>query len=624
MKTKKWYSALLAFALLATGCSNEIDPDNNGGGSGSGEETAYVTINVMASSNAQSTKAPAGGEDGDGNDSGTEAEQVINDLNIYYVDITTILSDIGSGDHLSFFNFALGDDRAVQTEYITDSDFDNVHGGGVTGHLAKATVKFKVPEAGTHSYLILALANMGEKKEYAKVRDIKDAMLDGLYSNESNPTKFLMTTHQFKQGDLSSIVTFTKENKNPNTPASATIFLERLAARVDLQLSTDLSSADGDYLFKADGTKLTAGDKVKMNGYLVVNQLQPSTRFLKLLSGEVSSSEDAIPSSSSTYFLYPEDYGPSVYRYVLDPWTTGKTDPSSLPTDPSGLTYKNHFVQDINSESFATIGDDAYTTATRIAYVRENTMDLDKQLNGFSTGIIFKGQYKPEKVRKYDESDALVKEVALTGSTFFRTQSNVLCEDMRTIAVLAFSSSHVTPSTEMIKAVFNDGGDFGSITVDNVKAVAAGMTGGAFGAAFKNYLNSCTVVTDMTWAKYLASASLINTFAELTTVTTENKEKLISDYKISCFYLGNCYYKYWIRHADNGDPHKMGLMEFAIVRNNLYQVEVKGVNKLGDPLPFVPGQDDPSNTDENDEESYITVNVYVKNWVKRNNSDIIL
>ena len=67
----------------------------------------------------------------------------------------------------------------------------------------------------------------------------------------------------------------------------------------------------------------------------------------------------------------------------------------------------------------------------------------------------------------------------------------------------------------------------------------------------------------------------------------------------------------------------MSVMEFAIVRNNVYQLSVTGVRDLGDPLPFTPGKDDPNNPDESDELK-ISVEIYVKNWVNRLNDNIIL
>ena len=42
-----------------------------------------------------------------------------------------------------------------------------------------------------------------------------------------------------------------------------------------------------------------------------------------------------------------------------------------------------------------------------------------------------------------------------------------------------------------------------------------------------------------------------------------------------------CYYKYWIRHLDNYKNTTMGVMEFGVVRNNLYRLLIANVSGLG-------------------------------------------
>lgn len=81
-----------------------------------------------------------------------------------------------------------------------------------------------------------------------------------------------------------------------------------------------------------------------------------------------------------------------------------------------------------------------------------------------------------------------------------------------------------------------------------------------------------------------------------------------------------CYYFYWLRHNDNMLGGKMGPMEFAAVRNNVYKLAVTKINNIGrprdtrrDPDPVKPG--DP---DEEPERS-IVVEVDVLPWVVRVN-----
>lgn len=70
---------------------------------------------------------------------------------------------------------------------------------------------------------------------------------------------------------------------------------------------------------------------------------------------------------------------------------------------------------------------------------------------------------------------------------------------------------------------------------------------------------------------------------------------------VETFKNGICYYTYWIRHAaDNID--EINPMEYAIVRNNIYQLNVISVSGLGNSQP------------ENVEEQEIIVHFKVKRW----------
>ena len=93
--------------------------------------------------------------------------------------------------------------------------------------------------------------------------------------------------------------------------------------------------------------------------------------------------------------------------------------------------------------------------------------------------------------------------------------------------------------------------------------------------------------------------------------------------RVKPYEKGVCYYPYWIKHANNGIDQgtgSVGVMEFGIVRNNIYDMEVSGISGLGYSEVDVT---DPNNPDE-DNSLKIQVNLYVKNWVVRSNSGIIL
>ncbi len=82
------------------------------------------------------------------------------------------------------------------------------------------------------------------------------------------------------------------------------------------------------------------------------------------------------------------------------------------------------------------------------------------------------------------------------------------------------------------------------------------------------------------------------------------------------------YYTYWNRHNDNGKDSEMGPMEFAVVRNNVYKLAVVSISGLGHPNdPTNPGTDpdpdepDPEDPDE-DGSMFLKVSVKVMPWVE--------
>ena len=74
----------------------------------------------------------------------------------------------------------------------------------------------------------------------------------------------------------------------------------------------------------------------------------------------------------------------------------------------------------------------------------------------------------------------------------------------------------------------------------------------------------------------------------------------------------NMFYNYWIKHLDNGMPTHRGVMEYAIVRNNIYNITITKVLGLGDGTPNV----DPVIPVE--KKGYLDVDFSVKPWIVRN------
>ena len=62
-------------------------------------------------------------------------------------------------------------------------------------------------------------------------------------------------------------------------------------------------------------------------------------------------------------------------------------------------------------------------------------------------------------------------------------------------------------------------------------------------------------------------------------------ENNLSQFGITKYQDGICYYTYWIKHAEDEDDTTVSPMEYAIVRNNIYQVNVTGINDIGTVTP---------------------------------------
>lgn len=357
-------------------------------------------------------------------------------------------------------------------------------------------------------------------------------------------------------------------------------------------------------------------------------------------------------------------------------------------TEKTEGLYLNHFHEDMNTADFMKGFDspvvaikDITTTEneyTPLLYTQENTMDVEQQKNGFSTGVIFEAEYAPKYVSQYQESgtgdgypkvDAevdysslktksfLVADYGRTGTTESGsgasstiTPLRKLSADMRTIAALGLKKGS---DATIVKAMFTDGEpDWGTKTQENVKTVVSDMSGGPLVVAFKKYLQEKLeentfdkVKASLTWKAFVEASHTSQTIKYVPTddelangikasagvdakSETEVREELMKNYNIAYYAAGTKggknYLKYWIKHEPNGtDNDPMGVMEFAIVRNNVYQLSVTGIRDLGDPLPFTPGKDDPDTPDKT-KDVYIVIQLYVKDWVVRSNSNITL
>ena len=214
--------------------------------------------------------------------------------------------------------------------------------------------------------------------------------------------------------------------------------------------------------------------------------------------------------------------------------------------------------------------DDNYDGDYKIwCYAKENTIPgIDAQKHDVSTGVVFKGELAAGETA----SDAV--KTAMAAKQRIYVFNNVLYGAWSDVKAAAEAGTDAT-----LQAAYNQAatGVAADAEPTGAAAAAAGFTG--YSAKDGKYYN---------------------------------------------------YYYYWNRHNDNGDPYKMGIMEFAVVRNNVYKLAVNAINRFGHPTPPDPSNPDPNPEPDPDpvvpdgpDESvnyYFNVTVKVLPWTVRINN----
>lgn len=352
---------LVAVPLLAVSCSMmhedyEPMPDMLG--------DSYVSVTVSAGSREATTRGPQGGEDGNGREDATEKEYKISNLTLLlYRDEEGINSKsedtkIEHAIYFSSFNETVnGTDRYDDKTYST-----------FTKKLDDGIERAK--------YHVIAIANAGDMtslkgKDLSYVRDyiIKDQWKTAASINDY--TDFVMTSEEDATIDM------TTGEGSFDSPFKATIDVERLAARIDFDISGGdyHSDVNGDYYeYDVDGT-----DKYRLKSIKVKNMLTSGSYLIKRVATAVD--------GTGLSYLGEEtaDANNVATNYVLDRWTNLKTS-----TMPAGLSYQQESnLINVTNQTKTVDGEEFFT----LAYTQENTLPNAENKATYATALEFTGQY---------------------------------------------------------------------------------------------------------------------------------------------------------------------------------------------------------------------------------------
>lgn len=521
--TVKYVLGTVLLTMLAVGCRKEDVS------SISETETAsavsYVSLHFAFPQGASTRNNPTGGEDGDGDEAGQNYEKSVSNVTLFFYEGTQGDNGVNRTDDIQF--------AAVKyVEGITSL---------TVGPIEIEGLKAKQP------YHVLAVANAGDLsdeittlnklKNYA-VQDVYTVTADGGY------TDFVMAS----ASDESQMLEI-KEGNSKTNPATTTIDLERLAARVDYKTDSQYNLTD-DPQISATITYAT-----------LVNLYNQSTYLLKRVADDAN--------GANLSYLGDEIIGngdETTGNYVIDPNTASKTLPA---TNASGwydryypnLTDNDDWVNWLIEGDVVTNPENDADTWLRLGYVKENTSSVVAQGACYSTGVVFEAEY--------DLGEGFTK-----GETFFRVNKSTL------YSTLEDAMKAHDPVFDEKDNTFTNYADFQKYMNSLIANDPAG---------YKAYLRQASEsdYTQYTWSNYKSQVLGYNAEGKPTATTREVLHDRTGN-ATETFLNGCGYYIYWIRHnggssVDDFDESRP--MAYAIVRNNIYKLKVESISKIGSDIP---------------------------------------
>lgn len=549
--TVKGVAGCLLMASLAAGCAQEdIDTAPTGGGGMSA--SSYVSLSFASQQSTPTRSNPTGGEQGDGLETGQDNENAITSAVAFFYQGNNGVNSDGSTKIMAVATFNVGSytepGNGIDRTYTTSPQQVDLDDG---------------------TYNVIVVANPGADWWTGKSLTLDDVrnhiQATAWTASESGYSNFVMTS--------AADATLTLESNPESDPATAEVDVERMAARLDYKAEASYTCTDPAY----------PNATVEITGAALVNNLTAGSYIIKRVADDVKGTNLSYLGNETA-----EENGAAT-NYVLDPWTASK----------NGNLYGTWFMNGSSDPNWwagyvqpGTPVSDGAETWQRIGYTLENTTAADAAGSDYSTGVVFKAKFNPQGVANYQG-----------GATFFALGTHLFAsmEDMMTYVYGAdFSQfdNKIDACTDWA-AVKN----FAASLLDNDPS------------GYKSFLQGQDDTQDLTsvkeslkWKAYMLnkcgySASLNDGIYSVTLDQNEDisTREALQLYGTRTYEDATCYYTWWVRHSNDNDDTKKGIMEYAIVRNNIYKLTVNSIYSLGGP---VPGED------EN-----IILDVYVNDWL---------
>ena len=548
--------------------------------------SAYLQLSLSMTGNS-GTRAgnPTGGEHGDGDEPGQTYENDVNSV------VAFLFKHSDKG---------IEADGKTDVHHVEFTDFKYAEPN--TNSITTMPEAVKDIELNT-DYDVIIMANPGDDdwwRSASNLHQVRDHIQKNAWKEDGQGgySDFLMSSAKATTQPIHITNTSTY-----TSPVTASVDIERMAARVDYNAKGEYTCSGTDY----------PGAKVTIEGAAIINRFTAGSYLLKRVADAVNVDPE---NPDEVEYLGDETpvAGGKATNYVLDPWTAQKTE-ANLTGEPFVVDGKTVGADSLYAEGTyyperntdpawwadkiqpcPTVTDVNETNGVkkwqRVGYTLENTTSDTETTKAYNTGVAFKAKFEPQGVAGYKP-----------GNTFF-TYNGVI------YPMLTDMMGQLNGQEDFSTYV---GDSIAALTSwDDLKDFAASITNDPTG--YRTYLEdyadthsaeAFNTSDELKWEYYLSyelgvfEDSQNGPQINKNNINTRDKLYTLSDEKIFTYYEGRCYYIWWLRHSNNDDDKTNGLMEYAIVRNNIYKINVTGIYTLGSDIP------------ESDE---IKANVYVNKW----------
>lgn len=601
------YTKIYSIIAVALGVLNACslihdDPEDCQLYTSEGVPYAYVAVafntgmNTSTRADENDLEDPTGGESGDGEEPGQSNENQVNDITLFFYETSET-----SGLNPTQQNPGVNMDPTtpiVARHHFKNGEF--TYNGGTNAQTNPVEVTDLLVN---HSYHVLAVVNGGDflvdkPIENLTLGDLQQAVVQKIYDYDapsstsgSNPTQEGYTNFLMASADDEKPSLVILPSNSENRPAQTVIDVERVSARVDYRASGDNGSGVYDVKPSDDATSI---GQAKITGAMLMNVLNADAKswLLKRVADSWGSSEVEYLGRET----YVNNAGSIAANYVIDAISSKTKDDFVTATYFKNFSYENLAWESQFKDPFFTL-EDGYNC---IGYPKENVNQLGDK--GLTTGVVFRAQCTP---------DGMDKE-----QTFFEYNGKVYAT-LEALMGNAYPTSWKIINSNWASSI-TTWEDLRNIIITKLEDDPVG-----YRAYLREISNTQTgtivddVLTSLSWTYYLKTKCYYEVRDDgiamvdvgLPEAQYGTTRRIFHDISgLATYKDGICYYTYWIKHAndqkeDNDLEGKKdetgGVMEYAIVRNNVYKLNVTSISGPGGDIPG----------DRN-----VNVNVLVEDW----------